>query len=83
MRAVVAAQGALKQDPQLAVKAAKKHFPVAERELISELVRRDLPYYDPLISRETVRALNEFARAMGLLSREPAYEDIVAAHFTS
>jgi hypothetical protein len=37
-------------------------------------------YYDPLISRGSVRALNAFARASGLLSREPAYEEVVATH---
>jgi len=81
VRAVVGAQQALKADPTLATRAAEKHFPPAERKLIAELVRRDASYYDPLISRESVRALNEFARAMGLLSRESAYEDVVAAHF--
>jgi NitT/TauT family transport system substrate-binding protein len=77
-RAVVAAQGALKRDPQLAAEAAKKHFPPAELALIGELVRRDSLYYDPLISQESVRALNGFARALGLLSLEPGYEEIVA-----
>jgi ABC-type nitrate/sulfonate/bicarbonate transport system substrate-binding protein len=77
-RAVVAAQAALKQDPQLAAEAAKKHFPPAELELIGELVRRDSLYYDPLISQESVRALNGFASALGLLSVEPGYEEIVA-----
>jgi ABC-type nitrate/sulfonate/bicarbonate transport system substrate-binding protein len=83
VRAVVGAQQALKADAALATRAAEKHFPPAERKLIAELVRRDSQYYDPLISRETVRALNEFARATGLLSSEPAYEDVVAAHFAS
>jgi ABC-type nitrate/sulfonate/bicarbonate transport system substrate-binding protein len=79
-RAVVAAQRALKQDPSLAARAAQKLFPPAELELISELVRRDAPYYEPLISRASVQALNGFARAMGLLSREPSYDEVVAAH---
>jgi len=80
VRAVVAAQEALKADPSLATRAAKRLFPLAELSLIAELVRRDAPYYDPLISRESALALNAFARATGLLSREPAYEDVVA-HF--
>jgi len=79
-RAVAAAQKALKADPSLATRAAAPHFPKAELELIAELVRRDAPYYDPLISRESALALNAFAKASGLLSREPAYEDVVA-HF--
>jgi ABC-type nitrate/sulfonate/bicarbonate transport system substrate-binding protein len=78
-RAVVAAQRALKQDPSLAARAAQKLFPPAELALISELVRRDAPYYEPLISRASVQALNGFARAMGLLSREPSYDEVVAA----
>ena len=80
VRAVVAAQEALKADPSLATRAAKRLFPPAELSLIAELVRRDAPYYDPLISRESALALNAFAKACGLLSREPAYEDVVA-HF--
>jgi ABC-type nitrate/sulfonate/bicarbonate transport system substrate-binding protein len=80
VRAVVAAQRALKQDPPLAARAAQKLFPPAELELISELVRRDAPYYEPLISSASVQALNEFSKAMGLLSREPNYDEVVAAH---
>jgi ABC-type nitrate/sulfonate/bicarbonate transport system substrate-binding protein len=77
VRAVAAAQGALKADPSLAVRAAQRLFPRAELALIAELVRRDAPYYEPLISRENVLALNAFAKACGLLSREPTYENVV------
>ena len=79
VRAVAAAQDALKADPALATRAARKLFPPAELALIEELVRRDSPYYDPLISAAHAQALNGFARAMGLLAREPAYEEVVAA----
>ena len=81
IRAVVRAQRALKNDPSLATAAAKRHFPVAELALIPELVRRDAPYYDPAISRKAVESLNAFARASGLLSRAPAYEQVVATQF--
>ena len=83
VRAVVAAQAALKRDPSLAAAAAKRHFPAAELALIPELVRRDAPYYDPTISRDTVESLNAFARATGLLSGAPAYERVVATQFQS
>lgn len=83
VRAVAAAQAALKEDPALATRAARKHFPAAELALIPELVRRDAPYYDPAISRASVRALNAFARATGLLSSEPDYEEVVATRFVS
>jgi ABC-type nitrate/sulfonate/bicarbonate transport system substrate-binding protein len=81
IRAVVRAQRALKNDPSLATAAAKRHFPAAELGLIPELVRRDAPYYDPAISRKAVESLNAFARATGLLSRAPAYEQVVATQF--
>ena len=83
IRALVRAQRALKNDPLLAVTAAKRHFPAAELALIPELIGRDAPYYDPAISRETVDSLNAFARATGLLSGAPAYERVVATQFQS
>lgn len=79
VRAVASAQAALKADPTLAVRAAAPHFPKDELELIAELVRRDAQYYDSLISPASVRALNGFARGIGLLSREVAYDEVVAA----
>jgi len=83
LRAVVAAQTALKRDPSLAAAAAKRHFPAAELALIPELVRRDAPYYDPAISREAVDSLNAFARTTALLSQATAYERVVATQFQS
>lgn len=77
-RAVAAAQRALKADSSLATRAARSLFPPAELELIAELVRRDAPYYDPLISQESVSEMNGFARAMGLLRRDARYADVVA-----
>jgi ABC-type nitrate/sulfonate/bicarbonate transport system substrate-binding protein len=81
VRALVAAQAELKRDPSLAAVAAKRHFPAAELALIAELVRRDAPYYDPEISSNTADALNTFAQETGLLSRVPAYEEVVATRF--
>jgi len=78
-RAVAAAQRALKAEPSLATRAAKRHFPEPELELIAELVRRDATYYDSLISKESVREMNGFARAMGLLRGDARYQDVVAA----
>jgi len=83
VRAVVAAQAALKKEPSLAAEAAKRHFPAAELALIPELVRRDAPYYDPAISGATLDALSAFARETGLLSRTPAHEEVVATRVQS
>jgi hypothetical protein len=54
-----------------------------EASLIAELIRRDLPYYDPSISREFVAGMTEFQRHVGLLDRDVSYEDVVATRFSS
>ncbi|MPZ15722.1 MAG: ABC transporter substrate-binding protein [Chloroflexi bacterium] len=81
IRALRAAQRALQSDPSRATEAARRLFPPAETELIAELIRRDLPYYDPTISEDTVASLNAFARDAGLLSRPVAYEAVVATQY--
>jgi ABC-type nitrate/sulfonate/bicarbonate transport system substrate-binding protein len=81
VRALMKAQAALKEDPSRATEVGRKRFPAAEAELIEELIRRDLPYYDPAIEEETVSRMNQFARDIGLLSGPVAYEDVVATRF--
>jgi ABC-type nitrate/sulfonate/bicarbonate transport system substrate-binding protein len=83
VRAIAAAQRALRDDPSIAVDAAKRHFPAAELALIAGLVWRDALFYDPEISTESVDSLNAFARAIGLLSGTPAYEHVVATRVQS
>jgi hypothetical protein len=56
----------------------RKRFPSAEADLIAELIRRDLPYYDATISRAAVKGMSHFARALGILDHDLAYEDVVA-----
>jgi NitT/TauT family transport system substrate-binding protein len=81
VRAIVAAQKALKADPSIATEAARKHFPETETNLIAELVRRDAPFYDPSIPERKVEALNAFAHSMGLLSVQVTYEQVVAKEY--
>ena len=81
MRAVRKAQQTLRADPDRATVAARRRFPPAESELIAELIRRDLPYYDPTISEEIVEKMNGFAQTVGLLSGPVAYEQVVAVQF--
>lgn len=81
VRALVAAQQALREDPQRATAVGKKLFPPAEAALIAELIRRDAPFYDPAISERSAEALNGFARDLGILSGTPRYEDVVATRF--
>ena len=81
VRALVKTQKALKADPARASEVGRKLFPPDAAALIAELVRRDLPYYDPSISREFVTGMNAFCRDVGILQGNPPYEKIVAAQF--
>ena len=49
---------------------------------MAELVKRDVPYYDPTISPEVVTRLNGFAHDVGLLSAPVPYEQVVAVQFS-
>ncbi len=82
VRAVVEAQRALRADPSRAVEVGQRLFPPDETALIEGLVRRDVPYYNAGISPTSVADLNEFARNIGLLSGDPAYEQVVASRFS-
>jgi ABC-type nitrate/sulfonate/bicarbonate transport system substrate-binding protein len=81
IRAVMKAHKALKENVNLATEVGRKRFPPSEAELIAELVRRDLPYYDPEIGTETVANMNRFAQETGLLSAPVTYEEVVAKQF--
>jgi len=81
VRAIVRAQAALKADPERATEVGRKLFPPLEATLIAELVRRDLPYYDPSISSEFVAGMNQFTRDLGILPSDIPYKKVVATRF--
>ena len=81
VRALVRTQAALKQDVSRATEVGRRLFPSHEAELIAELIRRDLPYYDPSISPDFVAGMTQFARDIGILRGELAYEQVVARQF--
>jgi ABC-type nitrate/sulfonate/bicarbonate transport system substrate-binding protein len=81
VRAIVKTQAALRENVELAFTAGRKLFPAAEAELIVDLVRRDLPYYDASISPEFVAGMNQFARDEGILRGDVPYEGVVATQF--
>jgi NitT/TauT family transport system substrate-binding protein len=83
VRALVKTQAALKADPERATEVGRKLFPPGAAALIAELVRRDLPYYDPSISREFVAGMNGFARDVGILQADAPYEKVVATQFAN
>jgi NitT/TauT family transport system substrate-binding protein len=82
VRAMVKAQAALKENVGCATDIGRKLFPPSEAELIAELIRRDLPYYDASISRDFVAGMNQFSRDVGILSGDVPYEGIVATQFS-
>jgi NitT/TauT family transport system substrate-binding protein len=77
IKAVIAAQQALKENPERATEVGRKRFPPTEASLIAELIRRDAPFYDPVISPRSVESMNRFARDLGLLSKPVRHEDVV------
>jgi NitT/TauT family transport system substrate-binding protein len=81
VRAIVKTQAALRNDVSLATGIGRKLFPPEEAELIAELIRRDLPYYDPKVTPESVTGMNAFARSTGILSDDVPYERVVATQF--
>ena len=82
IRAVCATQRALKQNPDRATEAGAMLYPPSEAALIADLIRRDLPYYDPAIPERAVSGMNAFARDIGILKGDPAYRDVVATQFS-
>jgi NitT/TauT family transport system substrate-binding protein len=77
VKAVAAAQKALKEDPARATAIGKRLFPPTEASLIADLIRRDTPYYQHGISRQTVASMNRFAQDLGLLAGPATYEQVV------
>ena len=82
VRAMVKTHAALKENVARATEVGRKLFPPSEAELIAELIRRDLPYYDPSISRSFVAGMNQFSRDVGILTGDVPYEGIVATQFS-
>jgi len=82
VRALVKTHKALRKDVTLATGIGRKLFPPSEAELIAELIRRDLPYYDPTISPEFIAGMAQFCRDVGILKGQLPYERAVATRFT-
>jgi hypothetical protein len=79
----VKTQKALKEDPSRATKVGEKWFPAFEASLIAKLVERDLPYYDPTISRDAFDNMCKFVRTVGLTKGLGEYDRVVATQFAN
>jgi NitT/TauT family transport system substrate-binding protein len=77
-QAIKHTHAALQDDLSLATRIGRKLFPPAEAELIAELIRRDLPYYDTAISRRTFEGMSRFARDLGILAADVPYEQVIS-----
>src|SRR2546425_3350795 len=47
----------LREDPGRATEVGRRRFPPAAADMIAALVERDLPFYDPVIDEDAVRAM--------------------------
>ena len=81
VRAIVKAQKALRENPGLAAEVGKRKFPPEAAALIATVIKRDRPFYDPVINEEAVAGLNRFAQSIGHLSGPVPYERVVAERF--
>ena len=81
IRAVVRAQGVLREEPSRAVDIGSHLFPGLEGELIGQVIQRDAEFYDASISEDAVAQLSRFAHAVGLLPKPAAYTQVVATRF--
>jgi ABC-type nitrate/sulfonate/bicarbonate transport system substrate-binding protein len=82
VRAIVKTQQALRAEPTRAAEVGRRLFPPEAAALIAPIIERDLPFYDPVISEETVSALNRFTQSVGLLPGPVPYEQVVAVRFS-
>ena len=81
IRALVACQKALRDDPSRAAEVGRRRFPRREAELIVPLVERDLPFYDATISEPVLAGITDFDCRMGVLTSRIPYAEAVATQF--
>ena len=74
-------QKALREKPALAAEVGQRKFPPEAAALIATVVKRDVPFYDPVISEEAVVGLNRFAQSVGHLPGPVPYGQVVAERF--
>ncbi|MCH8190615.1 MAG: ABC transporter substrate-binding protein [Chloroflexi bacterium] len=82
VRAIVSVQKTLRANPARAKEVGDNRFPPTEAALITELIERDLPYYNPAITEAEVVSMNRFAQSYGLLKNDVPYDQVVATQFS-
>lgn len=86
-RAIIGAIGRthqrLKADVARSADVGNALFPPAQAALITELIGRDLPYYDTAITPQFVAGMSRACRLMGKLDRDLDYDEVVAPHLAA
>lgn len=83
IRAIVSAQTKLRADPSLAAKVGLAAFPAEDAAAIEAVVAEDLPWTRAAITPAAISGLCAFARAAGLMTGSPTYENVAATRFTA
>jgi len=81
IRALVACQTALREDPSRATEVGRRRFPPREMGLIAAIVERDLPFYDAALPEAAIAGVTDFCRGMAVLARDVPYAEVVATQF--
>jgi NitT/TauT family transport system substrate-binding protein len=81
VRAIIKAQKALRADPKLAAEVGRRKFPPDAAALITRVVERDAPFYDPYVYEKAVTGMNRFAQSVGHLSGPVPYEQVAAVGY--
>ena len=81
VRVIVKVLKALRADPSRAAQVEEGPIPKDRAELITGIVERNAPFYEPAISEKAVAKLNAFAQSVGYLPGPVAYEQVAAVQF--
>ncbi len=81
IRALVACQAALRDEPALAAEVGRSRFPPREAGLIVPLIERDLAFYDAAIPEAVLADIIDFDFRMGVLTRRVPYAEAVETQF--
>jgi hypothetical protein len=63
------------------VKVAEKYFAGIDPKLLRQILQDSIKGYRPVISRQAVANIGEMLKFAGLITRVPAYDDIVDTRY--
>ncbi len=81
VKAIVKTLKRLREDPEAAVRVGQKVFPKMDVALIRQIIAVEKNTYYPAITKEAVRAVNEFQKITGAVKGDIPYEKVVAVQY--